>query len=84
MGRERETYSKRDIIEQDVEPRSSPRQLVPHKPRHILTLRNQLRSIELRNYALQHFIDNRREHPLVEVRPERAVYLRQGIDSRPR
>ena len=77
-------YRERDVLKQDVEARRPPRKAVPHQPRHHLSLRNQLAGIELRNHALQHLINDRRQHPVVVVRPQRPVYLRQRLHVRPR
>jgi len=72
-------YSQRDIIKHDVEPRRSPHKVIPHKPRHILSLRNQLTRIKLRHHALQHLVHNARQHPLIVIRAQRSVDLRQRI-----
>jgi hypothetical protein len=74
-------YRQRNIIQHDVEPRRSPDQVVPYEPGYVLTLCDELRSIELCDHALQHFVDNRRQHALVVVGSQCAVYLGQGIDS---
>ena len=78
------SYGQGDVVEHDIEPRSSPHKIIPHEPRHVLTLRNQLTGIELRDHALEHLVDDTRQHALVVVGTERAVDLWQGVDARPR
>jgi hypothetical protein len=47
---------------------------------HHLSLRDQLSGIKLRNNALQHFISDGREDPLVVVHSKALVDFRQVID----
>jgi hypothetical protein len=77
-------YCKGDIIKHNVESRRPPYKIVPHQPRHVLTLCDQLTGVELRHHALEHLVDNRRQHPLVVVGSQRPIDLRQSIDSRSR
>lgn len=78
------TYSEGNVVQENIEACSSPRQLISDQPRHVLTLRNELGSIELRDYALEDFVNNGREHPLIEICSKRAIDLWESIDSRPR
>ncbi len=72
--------SQRDIVQLDVEARGAAGECVPHQPAHLLTLRNQLRGIELRHDGLEDFIHDRWEHALVKVLAQGAVDERQGAD----
>lgn len=82
LGNAKKSYGERNIIQHDVKPRSSSGQVFPHQPSHILTLRDQLAGVELRDHALQHFVHNRREDPLVVVGAEGTVDLRERFDAR--
>lgn len=78
------TYRKRNIINHDVESRRSPHQVVPHHPRDVLSLRDQLACVKLCHHALQHLVDDARQHTLVVVLAQGSVYLWQSIDPRSR
>ena len=74
-------YGQRDIVKHDVEPRCSPRQVFPDQSSDHLSLRNQLAGVELRCDALENFVDDGGEHPLIVVCAQCTVYLGQSLDS---
>lgn len=55
---ERRTYGEGNIIQGDVEASSSPSKVVADESCDVLSLRDQLTGVELRNNALQHLIDD--------------------------
>ena len=80
----RTTYRQRHIVEQNVEARGSPREVVPHELGNHLSLGDQLAGVELGDDALKHLVDNRGEDTLVVVLAEGPVDLGQRRDIRPR
>lgn len=76
-------YRQRHIVQHDVEPSSSPDQVISHESAHVLTLGDQLRSIELGNHALQHLVNNGRQHTLIVIRPQSPVDLGKSVYSWP-
>jgi len=78
------THSNRYIVEKDVEPRRPLNKVVPNQPAHILTLRDQLACVELRDHTLQHLVHDTGQYSFIVVRAECPIYLRQRIDSRSR
>lgn len=79
-----EAHRDGNIIQGNIEPRRPPHQIISDEPADVLSLRNQLTRIELRHHALQHLVDNTRQHPLIVVGAQRAVDLRQSLYPWPR
>lgn len=77
-----ESYSQRHIIQCNVEARRSSGQVVANQSRDVLSLGDQLAGVELGHHALQHLVDDGRQHPLVKVRTQSPVDLRKGVDPR--
>ena len=75
------TYRKRHIVKGNVEASRTAGQVVPDETGDILTLRNQLAGVELRDNALEDFVHDGRKNPLVEVAAKGAVDLREGVDA---
>lgn len=78
------TYSQGDVVQHYVEPRSSPDQVVSYQPTDVLSLRNKLAGVELRDNTLEDLIDDRRQNALIVIRAEGAIDLGKGVDPRPR
>lgn len=78
-------YGQRDIVKHDVEARCASREIVPHEPGNVLSLRDQLAGVELGDHALKYFVDDGGKDSLVVVGAESAVYLgrasTRGLES---
>src|SRR5690242_14091655 len=74
----------RDIVQQNVESSGTASELVSHQTRDILTLRDELRGVELRNYRLENLIHDGWQHTLVVVGAEGTVDLGKSVDAWPR
>ena len=79
-----DAYRQRHVVEQDVEARGALGQLFADEARHILTLGDELRGVELGDDALEHLVDDAGQNALIVVGAEGAVDLREGVDARPR
>mmetsp|Transcript_38971 Transcript_38971/g.81505 ORF Transcript_38971/g.81505 Transcript_38971/m.81505 type:complete len:320 (+) Transcript_38971:36-995(+) len=67
----------RHIVQEDVEVIGALHQPLPDHAAHELALHDELGCVVLRYHALQHLVDNRRQHFLVKVRAERPVHVRE-------
>ncbi len=76
-------YRQRHIVQQNVEARSSPREVVPHELGNHISLGDQLAGVELSDDALEHLVDDGGEDALVVVLAEGAVDLGEGLDIGP-
>lgn len=66
----------RDVVEHDVEPGSSSREIISDQSCDIFSLRNQLTGVELGDNTFEDFVDDRGQDSLVVIGPESSVDLR--------
>jgi hypothetical protein len=76
-------YSQGNIIESNVEACGTTSQVLADQTGNVLTLGDQLASVELSHDALQHLIDNRGQHTLIEILAQSAVDLGQSVHAGP-
>ena len=72
------------IIQHDVEPQRAPHEIFADEARDHLALGDELARVELRDDALEHLVDDGRQHALVVVLAELAVDRGERRDRRPR
>lgn len=72
------------IIQHDVEPQRAPHQIFADESRDHFALCDELARVELGDDALEDLVDDGRQHALVVVLAELAVYGRERLDRRPR
>lgn len=75
------TYSKGDIVEDDVKSCSSLREVLSDKASDILTLGDQLAGIKLSHYAFQNLVHDGWQNSFVIIRSESPVNLWEGLNS---
>ncbi|RUS19236.1 hypothetical protein BC937DRAFT_87792 [Endogone sp. FLAS-F59071] len=71
-----------DVVEDNVETQGAPCEVLAHEAGNTLTLRDELRGVELRNYGLEYLVHNRGENTLVVVLAQGPVDGREGVDVR--
>mmetsp|Transcript_63106 Transcript_63106/g.176477 ORF Transcript_63106/g.176477 Transcript_63106/m.176477 type:complete len:353 (+) Transcript_63106:260-1318(+) len=67
----------RHIVQENMEVGRALHESLPDHTADLVALHDELRGVVLRHHALQHLVDDGREHLLVEVRAQDSVDLRQ-------